>query len=114
MQIKSLFLLALALGLFVGYVDWHSEEVQLPALLVLLFAFLLSLAQPKTAWLWALIVGSCIPLVHFIGRRLGYAPLYPIQPNLLAAFIALIPAFIGAYSGALVRYLTSYAHKQSS
>ena len=112
MYLKSLFLLALALGLLAGYIDFHVKEVRLPVLLILLFACLLSLAHPKGAWRWALIVGGGIPLAHFIGRAIGYAPPYPILPNIFATFLALIPAFIGAYSGVLLRHLTSDVHKQ--
>lgn len=114
MYLKSLWLLALVLGLLAGYVDLHAKEVQLPVFLILLFTCLLSLAHSKGAWHWALIVGGSIPLAHFIGRALGYAPPYPVQPNIFATFLALIPAFIGAYSGVLLRYLTTFAHKQGS
>ena len=114
MYLKSLFLLALALGPLAGYVDLHAKEVQFPVLLILLFTCLLSLAHPKGAWRWALIVGGGIPLAHFIGRAMGYAPPYPILPNIFATFLALIPAFIGAYGGMLLRHVTTYAHKQGS
>ena len=114
MYLKSLFLLALALGLLAGYIDLHVKAVQFPVLLILIFTCLLSLLHPKGAWRWALIVGGGIPLAHFIGRAIGYAPPYPILPNIFATFLALIPAFIGAYCGVLLRYLTTFAHKQGS
>ena len=44
------------------------------------------------------------PLAHLTGLRFGYRPPYPVEPNVLATFMALTPAFIRAYLGALAGF----------
>jgi hypothetical protein len=97
--------LGVAFGLLVGYVDYHSEEVQLPALLLLVFAFLLGFAQPKGAWRWALVVGVGVPLVHLLGRTLGYPQPYPTDFSIV--LLPLIFALAGTYAGALIHNLVA-------
>jgi apolipoprotein N-acyltransferase len=97
-------LLAVACGLFAGYVDFHNDEVQPAALVLIVSGFVLALARPKHALLWAPLIGLGVPLVHFIGRRLGYQPDYPVSLSSYAAF--LLPAFVallGALAGVVTR-----------
>jgi hypothetical protein len=61
--------------------------------------------MPGKAWLWAMIVALCLPCVYLIATKLGYQPVSPPSPGWYASLIALIPAFIGAYSGALARLI---------
>ena len=100
---KLCWALAIGFGLLTGYVDFHSDEVQLPALLLLVFAFLLGFAQPKGAWRWAVVVGTGVPLARLIGITLGYAAPYPTDSSIV--FLPVIVALAGAYSGALIRNL---------
>ena len=95
------YLLAMALGLLAGYVDFHSEEVQPAALLLLVFSFGVGFVYPVRAWRWGVLMGVCIPLAITIGYALGFKPVYPAHP--LSAFIAVIPALIGAYCGVGLR-----------
>ena len=97
--------LAVGFVLLTGYVDFHSDEVQLPALLLLVFAFLLGFVQPKGAWRWALAVGTGVPLVRLIGITLGYAAPYPTDSSIV--FLPIVVALAGAYSGALIRNLVA-------
>jgi hypothetical protein len=98
-----LLLVGIADGLFAAYVDYHNDEVQAPVLVILVCTCLLGLIRPKGAWKWALAVGLGVPACHIGGRWLGYAGPYPVKPNDYASIIALIPAFIGSYFGALMR-----------
>jgi len=104
--------LALVFGLIAGYVNLHAKEVQPPALVVLLSAFLLGYIHPKRAWLWALIMGLSISLSYAVASAIGYQTPYPPTPNAFASLIALIPAFVGAYVGVLVRSVTVGIRKQ--
>lgn len=105
--------LALLVATAVGYIDTHTKtDDNLPMVLVLLACtFLFGLAQPQHAWQWALIIGLGVPAAHLMGLLLGYRPPYPVQPNVLVTFIALVPAFIGAYLGALVNLAASHLLK---
>ena len=106
MQAKIwLYPLALCLGALTGYLDLHASEVQPIVLLLLLFTATLGFAQPRHAWRWGMILGLSICCTHVAAHLLGYKT-YPIQPNVLASLLALIPSFIGAYVGAGIRWAT--------
>lgn len=97
------FLVALVSGLFTGWVDFNNDEPQAAALLILIITFLLGFLLPRKAWLWAIIMACCLPGVYLAATNLGYQPISPPNPGWYASFLALIPAFIGAYTGALAR-----------
>ncbi len=96
-------ILALAGGIFAGWVDFNNDEPQAAVLVILIVTFLLGLFRPKLAWLSAIIVALCLPGVYLVATRLGYRPVSPPSPGWYASLLALIPAFIGAYAGALCR-----------
>ena len=95
--------LALLGGLIAGAIDFNATEPQPAALLVLVFAGILGLIQPRSAWRWAIIVALGLPLAHLSLRQLGWQPRDAPEPGEYATLIALIPAFIGAYGGVLMR-----------
>ena len=43
-------LLAIFLGIITGLIDLRSDEVQFPALLLIIFGFFLGFSQPTRAW----------------------------------------------------------------
>jgi hypothetical protein len=96
-------ILALAGGMFAGWVDFNNDEPQAAVLVILVVTFLLGLMRPKLAWLWAISVALCLPAVYLVASSLGYRPVSPPSPGWYASLLALIPAFIGAYLGALGR-----------
>jgi hypothetical protein len=98
-------ILAFAGGIFTGWVDFNNDEVQAAVLVILVVTFLAGSILPGKAWLWATIVALCLPGVYWIATQLGYQPVSLPNPGWYASLIALIPAFIGAYSGALARLL---------
>jgi hypothetical protein len=95
--------LSLAGGLLAGAVDYNATEPQPAALIVLVCAALLGFAQPRNAWRWAILVALGLPLMYLVAPQLGWQPRSPSEPGLYATLIALIPAFIGAYGGVLLR-----------
>ena len=104
---KSMFWICLALsfagGIFALWVDSRNDEPQAAVLIILVVTFLVGFLLPKRAWLWALIVGLCLPLGYLVTRAVGILPQVPVEPGWYASAIAVIPAFIGAYAGALGR-----------
>jgi hypothetical protein len=96
-------ILALAGGIFAGWVDFNNDEPQAAVLVIFVVTFLLGLILPKKAWLWAILVALCLPGVYLFARSLGYQPVSPLSPGWYASLLALIPAFIGAYAGAFGR-----------
>jgi hypothetical protein len=96
-------LIGVIVGAFAGYVDTHNDEVQATVLVLVVGMAITGFAFPKWSWLAALVAGSCILFAHLIARALGIPPLYPVEPNVLASLLALIPAMLGALAGAAVR-----------
>jgi hypothetical protein len=90
---------------FTGWVDFNNDEPQAAVLVIVFTTGLLGMLLPRRAWLWAIIVGLGVPAVYLAARALGYQPTSPPSPGWYASLIALIPAFIGAYAGALARLI---------
>jgi hypothetical protein len=101
------FILAISGGLFAGWVDFNNDEPQAAVLVILTLIFPLGFLLPRKAWLWALIVGLCLPGIYLLAPGLGYLPVSPPSPGWYASVLALIPAFIGAYAGALARLIVN-------
>lgn len=105
-------LLVLAAGLLIGYVDLHNDEVWTALILLLLVTFIFGLLDSQRAWQWALLAGVGLPLVYLAALLAGST--LPCRtgfecPSLntittLQTFMALVPAFVGAYSGAFLRW----------
>jgi hypothetical protein len=103
---------ALVFGLLAGWMDFKSEEVQLPALMIIAFSFGFSAVNPKRAWLIALLMGGGIPVVAFIARLLGLTPAFEgSSPWYAGIILPLVIAFAAAYAGVLsnwkIKKLTS-------
>ncbi len=90
-----------------GAVDFNNDEPQAAVMVIVVFAGLLGFMQPRKAWRWALIVGLGVPGVYLIATALGYHAKSVPEPGWYASLIALIPAFISAYCGALLRKAAS-------
>lgn len=90
---KILFAVAILLGLLIGYVDSRPtwDDTGVTAGVLLITTAILGALAPQRPWVWALCVGFWIPLFGISGSS-NYGSL-----------IALVIAFVGAYSGMLVR-----------
>lgn len=97
---------ALVVGALAGYVDQHNDEVQATVLVLVVGMIGIGFASPRWSWLGALTAGLCILGAALIARALGIPPLYPVKPNIFATLLALIPAFVGAGIGAMIRKAT--------
>jgi len=85
--------IALALGLVIGWIDSNPrwDDAGISAAAVILATTPLGAAMPSRAWLWALTVGGCILLLNVILN------------NNYGAILALVIAFLGAYTGVIIR-----------
>lgn len=95
--------MAVAGGVVAGAVDFRNDEPQAAVIVIVVFAGLLGVVRPIKAWRWAIIVGLGVPLVYLIATGLGYQPKSLPEPGWYASLIALIPAFLSAYCGVLLR-----------
>jgi hypothetical protein len=96
------FLAATACGLLAAYSDLHNEEVQPCLFVVMVGSFVIALAQPAHAWRWALASGLWIGIANNYSVKPAEATLVN---RLLLTIVPLIPAFVGAYAGALLSRL---------
>ena len=99
---KSAYVVSFTAAAIGGVIDLLVPPAQLAPAVIVVCTFLLSLAYPKQAWQWALIVGLGVPLAHLIAAEFGYLNRYR-PANLYLTYLALVPAFIGAYSAHLLR-----------
>jgi hypothetical protein len=93
--------LAVAAGLFTGWVDLRVHDLLFTALLVSSFCMLLGVLRPERPWRWVAIVGVCVP----VAVVLGYFVLTerPDRAQIWESFLAFLPGIAGAYGGALMR-----------
>lgn len=100
-------MIAIFLGLLTGYINLHSDEIQFPILLLLVFGFFIAFSRPTDAWQFALLLAMWIPIGQFIlilveGKSHSF-----VQEGILS-FVAFIPAFIGTYAGVAVRWAVAH------
>lgn len=101
---RYLYLGAVLISGFTGYIHLRVDADRLVLLLLVAGCFVCGTVRPTGAWRWALIVGLGIPLVMLVGHGVPADSLSRRDVDLpLPA--PLIPALLGAYSGALVRRL---------
>jgi hypothetical protein len=50
---------------------------------------------------------ASVPLAYFVATFVAVAPGAQPEPNLAATFIALVPAMVGAYTGAALRTIAT-------
>lgn len=102
MRLWLLIPIAVLLSGLIGWADYHASEVQGTVLLLIVITGALAFASPSHAWIVGLIMGLSIAATYVVGKRLGFAPVYPI-PHPMSTLIALIPAAIGAACGVAAR-----------
>jgi hypothetical protein len=103
-------LLALGAGVIAAWADFHVDEPQPAATLLILFGLMLGFARPHRAWLWGMISGLSIPLFYVLALEAGFSPRTIPEPNLLASALAVVPAILGAYGGAGISRFAHMAH----
>jgi hypothetical protein len=93
--------LAIAAGALVGYIDLGASEVFVPAGMILVFTFVLGMLAPRLAWLWGIVVGLGVPVMHGIIAIRGQAQPYPFDWS--GVFLPIMFGLAGAYAGWFVR-----------
>ena len=103
MELKFWFLLilALTLGLLIGWVDTRPtwDDTGVTAAAIIAIAVLFGVAMPNHAWVWALAIGSGISVLN-IALNGNYE-----------ALLSLLVAFVGSYIGVFVRKAIGFISK---
>jgi hypothetical protein len=102
---------AIVTGILAGLVDFHNNEPQAAALVLLGLCGLMGFLRPAGAWRWGVVASLGIPTVYLLGRSLGCKPVSWPEPNIFASLVALVPGLIGVYAGALTRSVFRGTHQ---
>jgi hypothetical protein len=92
---------ALMLSLVTGYLHLRADADALSIVLLLGGAFGFGLAFPAAAWRWALILGLGIPTALLVAHGVA-VPSVPHRDADLPVLAPVLPALLGAYTGALL------------
>ena len=97
---------ALVFGLLAGWLDVNSQEVQLPALMVIAFSAAFGSMSPRRAWLIGLLMGGGVAIFGIGARLLGVPPAGPApDPWWTGILMPVLIALAAAYLGAGMRWL---------
>ncbi len=96
-------LFTLFLGFIVGWLDLSSSEVSSSVLMLLMFSFFAGFAQPRRAWLSALLLGIWVPIFGLLAANLHVTHL--TSAEMIASLLPLVFTFAGAYAGFVARRL---------
>ena len=97
---------ALICGALISFIDSRNDAVQVVALLVAITTFIFGALHARRAWVYALIIALSIITFHLISHIAGrMMPIGSGSVNGFVGLVALIPAFIGAYCGAGLRWV---------
>jgi hypothetical protein len=93
---RATLLLSLILAVGCGWLVTRTEAIIVPVSAIALSTCGLTLLMPSRWWLWALLIGVSVPIALTIVRWTGAPMPYP-APSVPESFVALVPAFLGAF-----------------
>ena len=100
---RGCLILAVVLGLAIGWLDVHTTEVSVTIAALLAAGGLCGLAQPRAPWRWAILIALGLPIVAAAARFAGLVTAEPIRLDPLVALVAAVFALVGCYTGAFMR-----------
>ena len=95
------YLLAIACGVFGGWVDIKVGDLLFTAMIVLASCMLLGFISPRRPWRWVALIGICIPIVEWTAYFLLSQK--PERAQIYESFLAFLPGIAGAYGGSIGR-----------
>ena len=98
-------ILAITLGIIIGWIDLQVTEVIVTILSLLIVGFLLGLLQPKSALRWAFLISVGIPIMEIIAINFRLQTAEPVQLDPFVILVILLFALIGTYVGVFIRKL---------
>jgi len=108
----GIYVLALILGLFAGWVNQTVDDALLTALCVLGFSMLLGVWKKERPWRWVLLVWVGVPIVlawyHFVVR-------WPhSRGQVYGAFLQVLAASAGSFGGHFMREMIDNVFRKHS
>src|SRR5688572_11276892 len=68
----SISMVAISGGVYAAFADLRNDELPGPMFMVVIVTFALGFLRPSCFWLTGLLVGSMLPVMHFIARTNGW------------------------------------------
>jgi hypothetical protein len=96
-----LYIGAVLLGALAGFIDVRIGDLLFTALIVLGACMLLGALRPERPWLWAVLVGACVPTAELIAYLVFTQK--PYRAQVYESFLAFLPGLVGAYGGSFGR-----------
>jgi hypothetical protein len=96
------YLLAGFTGYFIALIDLQTDEVQLPALLLLVFSLFIGFNNRTSPWRWGILLGGWIPVTQFVRIGLQHRAELVLGEG-VGSLAAVAFAMAGAYAGSAVR-----------
>jgi hypothetical protein len=93
------YLLALFLGVLVGYINLHTDEEIFPVLLLIAFGLFLGFTQAKKSWLYVVLLAMWVPLGEFVSLLARHKHTI----DFISSMVAFLPASVGVYAGVFLR-----------
>jgi hypothetical protein len=100
---RSSMVLAVVLGLAVGWLDIHTTEVSVTIGALLAAGVLCGLVQPRAPWRWAVALALGLPVVAAAARLAAVVTPEPIRLDPRVTVVAAAFALVGCYTGAFMR-----------
>ena len=104
--------LAIAFGVFSGWVNQVVDDALLTALCVLGFAMLMGVWKPRRPWRWVLLVWVGVPLVLLYYHFVVHWP--HDRGQVYGAFLQLLAGSAGAFGGHFMRQMIDNIFLQKS
>ena len=92
--------LAVGLGLVVGWIDLHTTEVSVTIVALLGTGLLLGIVQPVAAWRWAVLIVLGIPIMEAFAVITGTPTAEPVRFDVRIVLVTFVFALLGSYGGA--------------
>jgi hypothetical protein len=102
---KSFPVIAAVSGAIVaGYLQIAQPNLLVTVAFILIAGIGLGAMWPDKSWVWGIILGLGIPAAYAITSVLGIPVDESTRPNIVIAFVAILPAIAGTTSGVALRF----------
>ena len=95
------YILAVALGIFAGWLEIRVRDLLFTALLVLAPCILLGVIRPRKPWRWAVLIGIFVPVADLMAFLVMTQK--PSRAQIYESLLVFLPALVGSYGGAFMR-----------
>lgn len=90
-----------------GYLQIAQPNLLVTVTFILFAGIALGAMWPDKSWVWGIILGLGVPTAYMVTSILGIPVDESTRPNIVIAFVAILPAIAGTTSGVILRFSNS-------